>query len=107
RAVLLRADLATVDGLAGCETLSDDAFVTFLEERFATRSADAWVAALTAVGIGAHRVITSLGTVMTDPWVAAHSLSVAREHDTGQQITTIGPGARLSRATVTPGRPAA
>jgi crotonobetainyl-CoA:carnitine CoA-transferase CaiB-like acyl-CoA transferase len=99
--------LAAIDGLAGCEAADESVLAAILEQRFPTRSVDAWVADLTAAGIGAHRVVTSIPSVMTDPWVAAHGMSVTRPHDTGQEITTIGPGARLSRTPVVPGRPAA
>jgi crotonobetainyl-CoA:carnitine CoA-transferase CaiB-like acyl-CoA transferase len=102
-----RAALATVDGLAGGDALAGDALAAFLAERFATRPAAAWASDLTAIGIGAQPVVTSLSRLMTDPWVTAHGLSVTRQHDTGQQITTIGPGARLSLTPVTPGRPVA
>jgi crotonobetainyl-CoA:carnitine CoA-transferase CaiB-like acyl-CoA transferase len=99
--------LARVEGLAGAETLDSAALATFLEERFPGRPVDAWVAGLTAAGLGAHRAVASIPSVMTDPWIVSHGLSVTRRHDTGQEITTIGPGARLSRTPVVPGRPAA
>jgi len=102
-----RAALGQVAGLGGSEALEGAALEAFLTERFAARAVDAWVASLTAAGIGAHRVVTSIPSVMTDPWVAAHNLSVTRQHDSGEMITTTGPGARLSRTPVVPGRPAA
>jgi crotonobetainyl-CoA:carnitine CoA-transferase CaiB-like acyl-CoA transferase len=102
--------LASVEGLAGCEALGGSAdgaaLAAFLEERFPTRSVDAWVADLTAAGLGAHHAVSSIPSVMTDPWVVSHGLSVTRRHDNGQEITTIGPGARLSRTPAVPGRPA-
>lgn len=99
--------LGRVAGLSGCEALAGEALTAFLESRFAEGAVDDWVTALTAAGLGAQRVITSVPEVMTDPWVVAHGLSVTRQHDTGDRITTVGPGARLSRTPVTPGRPAA
>jgi crotonobetainyl-CoA:carnitine CoA-transferase CaiB-like acyl-CoA transferase len=102
-----RAALGSVPGLAGCESLDGSALAAFLEERFATGTVDAWVSALAAAGVGAHRVVTSIPDLMKDSWVVAHGLSVTRRHDLGQDITTIGPGARLSRTPVVPGRPAA
>ncbi len=59
---------------------------------------------LAAAGIGAQPVI-SITQLMQDPWVAAHDLSVTREHWAGAMVTTIGPPARLSRTPVVPGRP--
>ncbi|MCC7368015.1 MAG: CoA transferase [Chloroflexi bacterium] len=99
--------LASVDGLAGCEALAGDALAAFLEARLVAGSVEQWVTALTAAGLAAARVVTSVPAVMVDPWVVAHGLSVTRPHDTGEQITTVGPGVRLSRTPATPGRPAA
>jgi crotonobetainyl-CoA:carnitine CoA-transferase CaiB-like acyl-CoA transferase len=99
--------LGGVEGLAGCETLSGDELAAFLEARFIKADTDRWIDQLTESGLGVHRVVTSVPTVMTDPWVAAHGLSVTRRHDTGDRITTIGPGVRLSRTPAVPGRPAA
>jgi crotonobetainyl-CoA:carnitine CoA-transferase CaiB-like acyl-CoA transferase len=85
---------------------SDDALPSFLAERLATAPAATWVARLTAAGIAAQPV-TAVSDLMADPWAVAHGLSVTREHDTGQRITTIGPAARLARTPPVPGRPAA
>src|SRR5262249_536396 len=71
----------------------------------AARPVAEWVALLGAAGIGAHAVISATQLVR-DPWVAAHGLSVTREHAGGDVITTIGPPARLSRTPPSPGRPA-
>jgi crotonobetainyl-CoA:carnitine CoA-transferase CaiB-like acyl-CoA transferase len=109
--------LASVAGLGGIETLAgagpaaspqgqDDALTAFLEERLARQPAAAWVARLTAAGVGAQMLI-AVPDLMKDAWVVAHGLSVTREHDTGQRITTIGPSARLSHTPAVPGRPAA
>jgi crotonobetainyl-CoA:carnitine CoA-transferase CaiB-like acyl-CoA transferase len=101
-----QAALAGVEGLAGCADLDGDALESFLTERFPGRTVAAWVADLTAAGLGAHAAHTSLADLMQDRWVAEHGLSVTRVHDTGEEITTVGPGARLSRTPVEPGRPA-
>jgi crotonobetainyl-CoA:carnitine CoA-transferase CaiB-like acyl-CoA transferase len=101
-----RAALAGVEGLAGCADLDGNALGAFLVERFAGRPVADWVADLTAAGLGAHAANTSLTALMRDRWVAEHGLSVTRPHDTGEEITTVGPAARLSRTPVEPGRPA-
>jgi crotonobetainyl-CoA:carnitine CoA-transferase CaiB-like acyl-CoA transferase len=98
--------LGRVEGLAGAEWLHGDTLARFLEDRLAGLSAATWADRLTAAGIGAH-ALAALADLMTDPWVVAHGLAVTREHDCGQRITTIGPGARLSRTPAVPGRPAA
>lgn len=77
-----------------------------LDQRFAGESVETWCTRLTAVGLGAHRLV-SVNELMSDPWVIAHGLSVTREHDTGEFVTTVGPPARLSRTPVDVGRPAA
>jgi crotonobetainyl-CoA:carnitine CoA-transferase CaiB-like acyl-CoA transferase len=72
----------------------------------------AWLHAPTAeeqlhrMGIGAHRLV-SISELMHDPWVVSHGLSITRPHDTGEEITSVGPAARMSRTPVRPGRPAA
>jgi crotonobetainyl-CoA:carnitine CoA-transferase CaiB-like acyl-CoA transferase len=78
-----------------------------LEARMLSRSVAAWVDALTAAGIGAHRVVPSLPELMTDPLTQARGLAVTRDHEGFGPITTTAPGMRLSRTPVTPGRPAA
>ncbi|MGE3913439.1 MAG: CoA transferase, partial [Chloroflexota bacterium] len=102
-----RAALGQIEGLAGCEQLQGTALEAALEARFPDRSVAAWCADLTAAGLGAHAVVTSVPDVMRDSWVAAHGLAVTRPHDTGEAITTIGPGVRLSRTPVVPGTPSA
>jgi crotonobetainyl-CoA:carnitine CoA-transferase CaiB-like acyl-CoA transferase len=100
------AALADVDGLAGIDALSGDALTATLDERFATASVAAWCDRLTARGIGAHRLV-GVPELMNDPWVVAHGLSVTREHDTGEVITTVGPPVRMSATPVDVGRAAA
>jgi crotonobetainyl-CoA:carnitine CoA-transferase CaiB-like acyl-CoA transferase len=75
-----------------------------LEELFRSATVEMWVERLTRIGIGAHR-LASIGELMHDPWVTAHGLSLTRVHDTGENITSVGPVARLSRTPVQPGRP--
>ena len=55
--------------------------------------------------VGPHARV-SIDTLMQDAWVVAHGLSLTREHDTGEVVTSVGPAARLSRTPVQPGRPA-
>ena len=65
-----------------------------------------WVERLTAVGIGAHRVVAAARELLEEPWVVEHGLSVTREHDDLGRITTTGPTPRLSRTPISVGRPA-
>jgi crotonobetainyl-CoA:carnitine CoA-transferase CaiB-like acyl-CoA transferase len=60
--------------------------------------------ALHAQAGGAQRA--SIHALMQDTWVVAHGLSLTREHDTGEVITSVGPAPRLSRTPVQAGRPA-
>jgi crotonobetainyl-CoA:carnitine CoA-transferase CaiB-like acyl-CoA transferase len=57
----------------------------------------------TQMGSGAR---VSIDALMHDAWVVAHGLSLTREHDTGEVVTTVGPAPRLSRTPVQSGRPA-
>jgi crotonobetainyl-CoA:carnitine CoA-transferase CaiB-like acyl-CoA transferase len=98
--------LAKVEGLAGIESLAHEALAACLKERFQGHTVATWVGRLTAADIGAHRVVTDVGELMTDPWVIAHGLSLTREHDEIGPVTTCGPAPRLSRTPVRPGRPA-
>jgi crotonobetainyl-CoA:carnitine CoA-transferase CaiB-like acyl-CoA transferase len=100
------ARLAALDGVDGITGLTGRELETALQDCFAKRPATEWVRALTATGIGAHR-LTSATTLMTDPWVVAHGLSVTRVDGGGDAITTIGPPFRLSRTPVVPGALAA
>jgi crotonobetainyl-CoA:carnitine CoA-transferase CaiB-like acyl-CoA transferase len=52
------------------------------------------------------RARVSIDALMHDAWVVGHGLSLTREHDSGEVVTTVGPAPRLSRTPVTPGRPA-
>ena len=105
--------LAAQDGeLARCPELADlagksgAALEQALEELVRTRGADAWVAALTKAGIGAHRIILDSNVLMQDPVVCARGLSITREHDEIGPVTTTGPGPRLSGTPLVAGKPA-
>ena len=99
------APLARVDGLAGIDALSGAVLMAELDARFATSTVAVWCERLTARAVGAHRLV-ALSELMSDPWVVAHGLSVTRQHDTGEVITTVGPPARLSGTPVEVGRAA-
>jgi crotonobetainyl-CoA:carnitine CoA-transferase CaiB-like acyl-CoA transferase len=47
-----------------------------------------------------------IDALMHDVWVVGHGLSLTREHDSGEVVTSVGPAPRLSRTPVVPGRPA-
>jgi crotonobetainyl-CoA:carnitine CoA-transferase CaiB-like acyl-CoA transferase len=98
--------LSNVPGLSGIAALSPEARGPFLEARFLDYPVATWVDRLTAAGVGAQPVVTTVRTLMTDPWVIAHGLSLTREHDAIGPVTTCGPAPRLSRTPVRPGRPA-
>src|SRR5215468_9198924 len=85
-----RTPLAALPGLAGIAGLGGPALESVLGAQLAARPVAEWVALLGAAGIGAHAVISATQLVR-DPWVAAHGLSVTREHAGGDVITTIGP----------------
>jgi crotonobetainyl-CoA:carnitine CoA-transferase CaiB-like acyl-CoA transferase len=102
----LKAEPESSDAPPEGEQALGDALERFLEERLAQAPVAEWVARLTASGVAAQAV-AAVPDLMADPWVVAHGLSVTREHDTGQHVTTIGPGARFSRTPPVPGRPAA
>ena len=98
------ARLDEVPGLSGIASRRGAELESTLVTRLAARPAMEWVTRLTAAGIGAQPLISATQLVQ-DAWVAAHGLSVTREHAGGATITTIGPPARLSRTPVVPGRP--
>jgi len=97
--------LSRIGGLEGIGGLSGRALEQALKAAFAAMPADHWISAVRDAGAGAHRLV-SVSELMADPWVIEHGLSVTRPHDFGSPVTTIGPGVRLSRGTMTPGRPA-
>jgi crotonobetainyl-CoA:carnitine CoA-transferase CaiB-like acyl-CoA transferase len=64
-----------------------------------------WLDRFRARGIAAQPCVL-VAELMRDQWVVAHGLSVTREHDTDETVTTVGPASRLSRTPVQPGRAA-
>ncbi|MBM3344753.1 MAG: hypothetical protein FJY56_21990, partial [Betaproteobacteria bacterium] len=97
-------DFARCAPLADLAGRSGTALERELETRLRSDTAAAWVAKLTAAGIGAHRVVGSLPELMTDPLVVARGLAVTRKHEGFGLITTTAPGMKLSRTPVTIGR---
>ncbi|MDP6607168.1 MAG: CoA transferase [Dehalococcoidia bacterium] len=100
------ARLDAVEGMGGVEGLASDALEQALESRFASEAVETWVGRLIAADIGASPVLMDSRDLMVDPWVIEHGLSVTREHDGLGPVTTTGPGPRLSRSPVRPGKPA-
>jgi crotonobetainyl-CoA:carnitine CoA-transferase CaiB-like acyl-CoA transferase len=98
-------DLGAVEGLTGVATLSTAALAEELERRFAEAPTAIWTRRLAAHGIGAHR-LRGVAELMGDAWVVSHGLSVTRAHDTGDEITTVGPAIRMSATPAMPGDPA-
>ena len=96
------ARLATLNGVHGIAGLKDRDLARVLEGCFAKRPASEWVAILTSAGIGAQQLVQAT-SLMSDPWVVAHGLSLTRIAPGGDAITTIGPPFRLSRTPVIPG----
>jgi crotonobetainyl-CoA:carnitine CoA-transferase CaiB-like acyl-CoA transferase len=91
--------LEAVVGLGGLHDLDESALTAALTERFSTAAADAWVAKLTAAGLGAHALVT-LEEVMEDPWAKEHDLSVVRDHEGVGPVRMVGPSPRLSATPV-------
>lgn len=100
-----RPAIATTTGVDGAGELSDGELEAALAERFTHRTAAEWVDALIDSGVGAHE-LAELSAIMTDARNVARGVSVTRPHDTGEVITTIGPGTRLSNGIIVPGAPA-
>jgi crotonobetainyl-CoA:carnitine CoA-transferase CaiB-like acyl-CoA transferase len=98
--------LAAVNGLADLTTLRGEALEQALERHFRADTVAHWVERLNAAGIGAQRHIADLETLMQDPWVTAHGLSLTREHEGMGLVTTCGPAPRLSRTPIRLGQPA-
>ena len=99
-------ELARTEGLADLAGMDGAALERALEARLATAGVDRWVAALTAAGAGAHRVLEDVRELMDNDWARAHGLSITRDHNDFGPITTTGPSLRLSRTPPVPGRPA-
>ena len=98
--------MAGVEGLTGIYSLHGEELTKSLEERIKTGTVQAWVRRLNDAGIGAHRVVSTLGELLEDSWAINHGLSLTREHDEIGLVTGFGPSPRLSRTPVAPGRPA-
>ena len=103
--------VADKEALAQCLALADVAnqpestLERTLEARFRERTVAEWESQLRAAGIAAHRVMLNFGEVMEDPIAIQQGLSLARDHPGQGMVTTSGPGMRLSRTPLTPGRP--
>ncbi|MFA7295744.1 MAG: CoA transferase [Dehalococcoidia bacterium] len=101
-----RRRLAAVTEVEAIDVTDDDALAAALDQRFAEADVETWVRRLRDAGIGAHGV-AEVASLMVDPWVVAHGLSVTRSHDTGEVVTTVGPSVRLSATPAEAGRTAA
>lgn len=102
---LQREAIAGVEGLDAAIGCDGAALAEALARAFAAESVATWCNRLREVGVAAHSVAT-VADLMDDPWVVAHRLSVTRQHDTDEVITTIGPPPRLSGTPATVGRAA-
>jgi crotonobetainyl-CoA:carnitine CoA-transferase CaiB-like acyl-CoA transferase len=75
-----------------------------LEERFRQQTVEEWVACLNRGRVGAHRVM-QVESLMDDPWVRAHGLSLTQHFDGLGDMTMPGVAARLSRTPLRVGAP--
>lgn len=100
-----KEDLSRCAQLSDCAGMYGSALEQALEARFRERLAAEWEALLFAAGIAAQRVAMNFGPLMEDPLAIRQGLSITRPHDHQGMITTSGPGIRLSRTPMTPGRP--
>jgi crotonobetainyl-CoA:carnitine CoA-transferase CaiB-like acyl-CoA transferase len=99
-------DLSDCPALSDLARLRDADLERALEARFGERSVEEWVKLLTQAGIAAQRVILRFEDLMKDPVVIRQGLSLTRPHEHQGTVTTTGPGIRLSRTPMAPGRPA-
>ncbi|MGH3252530.1 MAG: CaiB/BaiF CoA transferase family protein [Trebonia sp.] len=76
-----------------------------LADRFATRPAAAWVAALQAAGLGAHEVV-GLAALMTDPLVRGRRMSVTQVSPEAGEVTMPGIAIKMSATPPRLGEPA-
>ncbi|HXH23007.1 MAG TPA: CoA transferase [Dehalococcoidia bacterium] len=90
----------------GLAALEGDSLASAIEQALVRLTVEDAAQRLTAAGAGAHRNVDDVAALMEDPWVRAHGLSITRDHEGLGPITTTGPGPRLSRSPVVPGRPA-
>jgi crotonobetainyl-CoA:carnitine CoA-transferase CaiB-like acyl-CoA transferase len=98
-------DLARCPVLADAASLRGDGLERALEARFRERTVTAWETLLRSAGIAAHRVALDFASVMQEPAAIEQGLSLTRHHPGQGTVTTNGPGIRLSRTPLTPGRP--
>ncbi len=98
-------DLPRCPVLANAASLHGEPLERTLETHFRERTVAAWETLLGGAGIAAHRVLLDFASVMQDPAAMAQGLSLTRQHPGQGLITTNGPGIRLSRTPLTPGRP--
>jgi crotonobetainyl-CoA:carnitine CoA-transferase CaiB-like acyl-CoA transferase len=99
-----RPRLDGIDGLDGLAGITDpDELACQLEQAFAARPAAAWVAALRAVGLGAHETVT-LAELMTDPLNLARGVSVRQISEEAGEITMPGVALALSDTPARVGR---
>jgi crotonobetainyl-CoA:carnitine CoA-transferase CaiB-like acyl-CoA transferase len=98
-------DLSRCPALADAASLSGEPLERALEARLRERTVAAWQTLLGNAGIAAHRVALDFASVMQDPSAIQHGLSLTRHHPGQGMVTTNGPGIRLSRTPLTPGRP--
>ena len=96
--------LESVAGLSGISGVRRPELAALLEERLAKDTVAAWVANLTAAGVGAHKLVT-IPEMMESEWVRQHGLRLTRAHPDGGTVDTIGPVPRLARTPVRPGAP--
>ena len=102
----LEQDLPRCPELSDLAALRDSVLERALEKRFQERSVEDWVRLLPKAGIAAQRVILRFEDVMKDPVAIRQGLSLTRPHEQQGMVTTTGPGIRLSRTPMSPGRPA-
>ncbi len=97
------ASLTKVGRLAG-EGLAGDV-ERYLEQTFATASAQNWVDRLNHAGIAAHALV-NIDQVMETPYAIERGLSIVRHHPGVGAVRTIGPVMRFSEAPIGPLAPA-
>lgn len=98
-------DLPRCPVLADAASLRGEQLERTLEARFRDLDVATWETLLRGAGIAAHRVALDFATVMQDPAAIDQGMSLTRHHPGQGMITTNGPGIRLSRTPLIPGRP--
>jgi crotonobetainyl-CoA:carnitine CoA-transferase CaiB-like acyl-CoA transferase len=92
------------DSVATLLSACDASDLTALEDQIRGKPVREWVERLTRVGIGAHAV-EKVETLMQDPWVLAHGLSLTQNIPGLGEMTMPGVAARLSHTPLRVGRP--